>query len=357
MFDSMNLVLHGDFGEFSHVPARLDNPIEHTNMKTSEIKSHSGKIGDLSVRVTDHGLYIREFSLAKFILGNNIQTLTLVETRNALGELQERLGVSLEKAVITQLDAGINVILPRPPLEYFRILGHARRLQARLVGKYPELRYESGFELHYFDTDAPGTLYFHTGKEIDATRRLIRIYDKIAEMMAHHEPIPAAFIDKNVFRFEISYCKKIHEQLKQHVFVPKLVESGFRNEILRRLLYEYQSISKDNNMKTISILDVPIKNQRELARIAERNYYATLGGAAGVERLLNENKQTFGDLTLKTSEEKRRVIERVRRICKDDNNGDTGKLAAELDEAVNIEVSRLQADNDGGGSSIVPSAA
>jgi hypothetical protein len=357
MFDSMSMVLHGAFGEFSHVPARLDNPIEHTNMKTSEIRSHSGKLGDLFIRVSAHRLTIHKFSLAKFILGNNLQTSTLAETKFAIGELQERLGVSLEHAVITQLDTGINVVLPRPPIEYFRILGHARRLQARLVGKYPELRYEAGIELHYFDSDSPGTLYYHTGQVIDATRRLIRIYDKIAEMKAHGEPIPPAYADKYVFRFEMGFCKKIHEQLKQQVFVPKIVESGFRNEILQRLMNEYLTISKDNNMKMISILDVPIKNQRELARIAERNYYATLGGAAGVERLLNENKQTFGDLTLKTSEEKRRVIERVRRICSDGNNEDTDKLAVELDEAVNKEVSRLQADNDGGNSTILPTAA
>ncbi|HET7153584.1 MAG TPA: phage/plasmid replication protein [Candidatus Kapabacteria bacterium] len=357
MYDTMSLVLRGDYGEFSHVPARLDNPIEHTNMVTSEINSHSGKIGDLSVNVTAHGLYIRKFSLAKFILGNNLQTPTLAETKNALGELEERLGVSLEHAVITHLDVGINVILPRPPLEYFILLGHARRLQARLAGKYPELRFVSEGDYQFVENDEPGTLYYYTGMGIDSSRRLIRIYDKIAEMKAHNEPIPDTFVDKNVFRFELCFLKKIHEQLKQRIYVGKLIEGNFRNEILQRLLNEYQSISRDNNMKTISILDVPIKNQTELARIAERNYYATLGGAAGVERLLNENKQTFGDLTLKTSEEKRRVIERVRRICSDDQNESTRELAEELDEAVNKEVSRLQADNNGGGSSILPSAA
>ncbi len=213
MFDTVNMYLPGRKGEFADVPKRLENCQARTNAVTGELQSYEGKIGGLNIRITRACLWI-EKSLWKYAKGNNLTPFTRRETKDAIMQLSEALGVNIAEARVSRLDTAMNVILSRTPPEYFRLLGHSPCYKTRSFTRGGALEY-TGSDVDSAQPEIlnPGTLYFET------KRRTLCLYDKKGQMHVEREEIPAAYDAANVLRFELRYLKKISEQLRRPVFL------------------------------------------------------------------------------------------------------------------------------------------
>ena len=128
--------------------------------------------------------YVIEGSLAKWYFGNNIQTLTLAQTKKAVRDLGVALGVgdAIFKAKVNRVDYSSVVCTDLPPLYYFNLMDNLKGFRRSLK-------------------DGETTLYYDR-----ATRdKVIKAYDKTLEATDTGMEIPENYKGKNLFRFEVVY--------------------------------------------------------------------------------------------------------------------------------------------------------
>ena len=102
-------------------------------------------------------------SICKYFLGNNFETLTLSQFKEAINEISDRLGVDVSKAIICRIDVATNFSMKFNPSAYNNCLIH-----------YP--RHKKG--------KINGNLYFKT------TRKELNFYDKVKEYKQKKVKIP-----------------------------------------------------------------------------------------------------------------------------------------------------------------------
>jgi hypothetical protein len=65
-------------------------------------------------------------SLAKYLFGDNLHTLTRWYTEEALKKLSDDLHIDLGKAKVTRLDVATNLHTKRPPADYYVCFGNKK---------------------------------------------------------------------------------------------------------------------------------------------------------------------------------------------------------------------------------------
>ena len=212
--------------------------------------------------------YVIEGSLAKWYFGNNIQTLTLAQTKKAVRDLGVALGVgdAIFKAKVNRVDYSSVVCTDLPPLYYFNLMDNLKGFRRSLK-------------------DGETTLYYDR-----ATRdRVIKAYDKTLEANYTGMEIPENYRGKNLFRFEVVYYSteinrvfNKQKNLKEVTLKDILTERAF-NHFADTWLDYYEKIQKLNNANTMIQKN---KGETLTTRILVNRMVARLVNQTGLEDAL-----------------------------------------------------------------------
>lgn len=177
----------------------------YVDRETGELYD-KGKLDGLDVKETTRGIKIKG-SLSKYFFGNNFETLTRDQTKEAIEKICDSLHLDVREAELNRIDFATNFIVSEPPQNYYSFFGDAARLNKSIQGS---------------------TLYFSNKS------RAIVFYDKINEAKAHRMQIPEEFKNKNVLRYEyrLKRIKKDHITLAD--VYSKETFNWFLNEWERR---------------------------------------------------------------------------------------------------------------------------
>lgn len=202
----------GALSALSELQTFIDN-------STGEVAGHRGKLRNLRVKVTGNGLSVNG-SLAKFFLGNNLESLNKQTTAIALESLSDHLHLPMDEATIFRLDIGENLNMREPLIAYTSQLGDARHYKKSEFANRQTVLYKNSM-------------------------RSLTFYPKLVEMRSHKESIPEAFIGQNLLRYEARYTARIAKQLNRPlVRASDLIDEDFYARLLQRWKEEYFSIHK-----------------------------------------------------------------------------------------------------------------
>lgn len=202
-------------------------------------------------------------SLCKYYLGNNFETLTLLQFRKAINEISERLGVNLDNARVCRIDIAQNFIMEYSPSTYHNCLLHLPR-------------YKKG--------NINGNLYFKT------SRVELNFYDKKKEYREKGVKIPEQFIDvENILRYEIRFKKNVTKIFGRTIRVTDLCSESFFKEAYNKWQKTYWNITKQN----------PVIFQCETSTFKTKDfkdYYLVKGveSTGGIDyayKMINESKK------------------------------------------------------------------
>ncbi|MCK9639985.1 MAG: hypothetical protein M0R39_08760 [Prolixibacteraceae bacterium] len=302
MYDSVNFWIDRAMvgGEPFTIAQYLTDQAEH---KSERGYSISGRAGDYSIYLNDSGISMRG-SLPKFLLPDNIHTLSRAGARDAIDKLSDEIHLPIKLAKVTRVDVSTVLPMKREPAEYYHYLGnkpHFKRLQATKT-----------------------TLYYNTDK-----RQLI-FYDKRAEAKSKGVTIPAGFVGANLLRVEVRFTERLQKQFNiTEVTGATLTDERFYIDMVKRWGKEYFLIDK---LKSVSIMDTSnIKTPKE-------------GATALFSIMLQEKGQEYinsfiADLRAKNTypdpKYYSRLKEELNSLIVASTVTDQNELIKELDKAVN----------------------
>lgn len=284
MFDTINFkitqVEAGGVDFLEELPCYLDNVGEHLYNGVTFI---SGDLKGLKVTANSFQVKVKDGSLCKFALGDNLKTMGRKDTQRAIELLSDTLHLPMGKAVVTRLDVAQNFIVKHPVSVYLNQLG--------LLKNAVRLMEPDG--LYYSQKE--GRLCF---------------YDKVKEQRNHREPVPELYHGRNVLRYEQRYTQKIASRLGvAEVTGSLLYDEHFYMKLLNRWKDTYQAIQKINDL-TFNF--DAVKTMRNFDKIARIALIERMGGELELIAKIND-AQKRGDLTKKQAFDFRK---RVKEACK-----------------------------------------
>ena len=249
---------------------------------------------------------VKDASLCKWYLGDNFQELGRGTTQQAIEKLSDDLHLPMDRATITRLDVGVNIITQHPPATYLNHLGvlaNAKRLQQ------------------------PKGLYYSKRNEV------LCFYDKVMECKAHNELLPPLYRGRNVLRYEQRYMHRIHSRLKvPAVTGATLYDEAFYMAVLERFFKTYKAIKKINDIKPNFKI---MKGRKDFQRMGVLSLIERLGGEIELTNQINEAQQR-GELTSKQAYDLRNE---VRKACEiKDGFTEPNEQITELDKKISEAV-------------------
>lgn len=302
MFDTVNFWIDRAMvgGEPFTIAQYLTGITEYSNARGYSI---SGKAGDYSIYLNESGISMKG-SLPKFLLSDNIHTLSRAGARDAITKLSDEIHLPIKLAKVTRVDVSTVLPMKREPNEYYPLLGnkpHFKRLQA-----------------------TENTLYYNTIK-----KQLI-FYDKKAEAKAKGVIIPAGFEGANLLRIEARFLSRLSKQFNlTEINGATLTDEKFYTGMVKRWGDEYFSIDK---LKSLSIMD------------ATNIKTVTDGKNMAFAMLLQKEGQSFIDAYIAELKAKKtytdpksytRVKKGLNELIAASTATDQNELIKELDQAVN----------------------
>lgn len=212
-----------------------------------------GKLKNLNISYRVGQLKISG-SLAKYYLGDNIQTLTRKDCSKAIDQLGDDLELSIINAKVVRLEIATNLVMQRPVIAYLQCLNVGKRQKKNI--------YDSGITFWN-------------------KQRSIKFYDKLRELKDKKQNISSELTGfNNILRIELSYNSRLARQLKyKEIKASDLSCEKFYMLVINRLKKEYKFINKS----TVHISD-DINNVAELV-----NYLAF----NGIKHLYDEPSTIF----------------------------------------------------------------
>ena len=151
-------------------------------------KTYTGHIRNMGIYISP-GIIIIHGSLAKFLNGENVSTLTFGQIEKAIRELENETGLSLETAIVTTVELGISLITSEPVAKYLKLFGFPARFTRHEYAKI------TGVETISYSS--PTGSYQFTG------------YDKVQEVQSKKkQKIPESLEGKNILRLEYKIKKR-----------------------------------------------------------------------------------------------------------------------------------------------------
>ena len=215
MIDTLNISIdRSGIDENIDLIGEIGARIEIDPYNSNELKVE-GKLGNLKVVIT--GMEIRIYgSIAKYLKGDNLETLSLEELKMAIEKLEKELGIPVRKGRITRVDMAGTFQMKKKPLLYLKKLG-----------------WLEGFTRGTF---SPDTLYYTRGKVIQ-----LCFYDKGKETGGKDLEVPPG----NLLRYECRfYSKGIRWLFKRNLTVDKILDEKVFNVFISRWHELYTSIFK-----------------------------------------------------------------------------------------------------------------
>ena len=273
-----------------------------------DINTHSGHLQNMGVFI-GLGSTIIHGSLAKYLNGENISTLTLQQVEEAIQKLENETELCLANGIITRLECGVSVITEKPPTEYLKLFGiparHTRHEYAKITG----------VETVTYSTETGA--YQFTG------------YDKVAEVLKRKkQTIPAHLENANILRLEYRIVRRrgLQAKFKRDITVYDLFNPAVYRELQNLFIEAYQAIPKFGwqcNIKT----DKKITPKKWFELLAEKYRQAFPKECLHLLKVLKEH----GALTVKNIE---RIRAANRAMEKQFVLIDKSPLIAELDSLI-----------------------
>lgn len=267
MYDTLKLCLYAEecpgIDLLAEIPCHLPDPV-HNPYKLST----TGHLGNLNVSITERALYVRN-SIAKYYNGNNVQPLTIEDTRLALQKLADELHAPIEKALVQRFDVGACIELPHAPQVYLSRFGRARG----------NIEPNKNF----------GNLtYKHGGNDF-------ALYDKVRELKKNDKDLAKTYAGRNLLRIEHR-----HLEPARKLRASALYDKDFWNESLKAFYDEYQRIEQR-----------PMDNKATKAEWKQRAF-AEIGIRASFENIeaalkVIDAHQRKGELTASQAQHARKL--------------------------------------------------
>jgi len=282
MYDTLNLYLSasdvGDIPLMERTASYLEHPKGILDPETGAIVCYCGALGNLKVSVSNTGVSIKDGSLCKWFLGDNLQTMSRGDTQKAIEKLSDTLHLPVGKAKVTRLDVAQNIMVRYPVDVYLHHLGDLKS-STRLV--------------------EPNGIYY--------SQRLGRLcfYDKIREQKNHKEPIPELYKHGHCLRYEQRYKSRLPNQLTGvEIKASMLYDEAFYIMLLQRWRDTYFQIQKINDTQiNISAM----KTKQQLYKMGVLSLIERAGGVAQILQQITEAQAT-GEITKKQAFDLRTAI-------------------------------------------------
>ena len=159
-----------------------------------------------------------EGSISKYYLGDNIKSIGRSDTQRAIEHLSDTLQVNFIDSQVKRVDAGLSIDTQHPPKAYYSLFGVSER---------------------YTRNTYKGSLYYRLGQ-----REKI-FYNKLADAKAKGMFIPDFLANKNLFRYELRYKRKLDQQFnKAEILASDLYNEDFYMNLLDNWYKEYLNINK-----------------------------------------------------------------------------------------------------------------
>ena len=282
MYDTVNLLLPftevGDTSLIEEIPCYLTDVGEHNYSRDTII---TGYLNGLKVIVSQTQVKVKDGSLCKYFLGDNFQMMRRADTQQAIEKMSDELHLPMARARITRLDVAVNLIMQYPIAIYLNHLG--------------VMRYKTRY------VEPNGLSY------IAKLERLL-FYDKVREQRAKGEFVPEMYRGRNLLRYEQRVLQRVPNVLKQQAVTgASLYDEQFYTFLLKRLLTNYQSIMKVND---IQLNTKTMKTVSELKRMAVVELIEKFGGEVAFLNQIAEAQQR-GEITAKQAHDLRKEIKKA----------------------------------------------
>jgi hypothetical protein len=265
-YDTVIMVLYQQQSDVSFqrsVPQHLDTGSLKTLPYGSDDMKICGTVENLRITVYPEKIVIMG-SLCKYLKGNNVQGLSMEETRQAIDFLSQKLCLPLRLARVMRIDVAYNAIVSQNPKEYLNRLGSLSR-HDRL--------------------EEPDSLYYKQSKT------LLYVYDKLKEMKRKREFFDCGF-NGNILRIELrfSYGKQDWKRRfgTETVLIDMLLNETFFINLVKMLYGRYKKIEKVNDVQ----LDLRAVKGKKDARLFLIAYILKVQGYVPLEKMISEQQKT-----------------------------------------------------------------
>ena len=266
----------------AETPCYLSNVAEHTF--NDGLVVLTGNVGNLKVSLNRFQVKVKDGSICKWYLGDNLQTMGRRDTEMAIEKLSDTLHLPMSKAVVTRLDVAQNFCTKYQPQVYFNHLGI--------------LKYSTRLQ------EPCGVYYSQTGGRL-------AFYDKTKEQKNKREPIPELYEGRNVLRYEQRYTQRLAKQFDvSEVTGGLLYDEAFYIGLLNRWRDTYKQIQKIND---VVFNFEAMKTKQQLYRMGVLSLIEQAGGQIEMLTQINE-AQKRGELTKKQAFDLRATIKDVCQI-------------------------------------------
>lgn len=282
MYDTINFKLTAedvcniDFLE--ETPCYLNNIAHHIFSGEPVV---TGDLGGLKVVASEWQVKVKDGSLCKWYLGDNLKSMGRGDVKRAVEKMSDLLHLPMNLATVTRLDVACNFIMKHPIdiyINHLGVLAWAKRLLQ------------------------PNGLYYHKTNEV------LCFYDKSREQRAKGEYLPDLYRDRNVLRYEQRFTHRLASVLGvPTVTGATLYDEAFYIAVLKRWRDTYNAISKIND---IQLNYKAMKGKQGLFRFGVLTLAEIAGGEVAMLSQIDEARKQ-GELTAKQAYDMRQAVKQA----------------------------------------------
>jgi hypothetical protein len=266
MYDNIDCVLYKDKTPrlnnttlLDYVPQFLSNTSLHYFNEGKDC-AITGYLDTLKVSVSKRTVKIKDSSLCKWWLKENISTMFRGDIESSFEKISDLIHLPMVEADVTRLDIATNFVVKYDSSLYYDSLGTLKNYTRSPLG---------------------------TGIYYNGCNGKLVFYDKLLDAKAKGMEIPTLYAGKNLLRYERRYQQRICKQLnRSELKVKTLYEEKFYIDIIDRWGDSYKAINKIKDIKKIDYQ--MIKTKTELYNQALLYY---IEGRGGLVVVLDELKQ------------------------------------------------------------------
>ncbi|HEV7329649.1 MAG TPA: phage/plasmid replication protein [Flavisolibacter sp.] len=239
----------------------------------------TGRLGNLRVIVTQNAVTVKDGSLTKWYLNDNLKMMSRGDIQRAFEKLSDCLHLPMFEADVKRLDFGKNIMLNHAVTAYLPYLGSN--------GRYTRLEQKTAVN------------YKITGRELC-------FYDKVAEIKSRGENVPALYEGRAVGRYEKRYLHNIPKYFRRRsVNGHTLYDEHFYSELINDWYKDYLSIQKQ---KTVKIDLSMITTKEQMKMLGVLSLVEMQGGKLAALQNIKE-RQLRKELTKKQAHDLKELIE------------------------------------------------
>lgn len=299
MYDTINLWLGRDEVAGSDLLACLSSLTNVSENSKDGCYYYKGRLKNYTVFINDTGISLKG-SLAKYHLNDNIKTLNRGDSKRAIEQMDNELGLPISKARVIRLDFAQNLLMRYEPEAYYQYLGDCRYYQRLLQ---------------------PKSLYYNNSKRVKL------FYDKIAETKKQGLIIPEIFTGQNLLRFELRFVRQLSKQFKTGVTANQLKDERFYMELVNRWISEYQNIQKNN---LINLNHSKMKTPKDFWKQGNLQWIKNIGQDTAMSLVADMKARHVFD----KPEYYSRLKREIRELCSQPDVTETSELIHELDAKI-----------------------